>query len=74
MKPEISYTIWFTQRTGSTLLCKALESTGIAGQPEEIPHVTEKKELLQAFDAANSNKLKEKISLYKSAINLFIEK
>jgi LPS sulfotransferase NodH len=35
MKPELSYTIWFTQRTGSTLLCQTLESTGIAGVPRE---------------------------------------
>jgi LPS sulfotransferase NodH len=35
MKPKLSYTIWFSQRTGSSLLCKALQSTGIAGQPEE---------------------------------------
>jgi LPS sulfotransferase NodH len=35
MKPKLSYTIWSTQRTGSTLLCKALESTGIAGKPNE---------------------------------------
>ena len=35
MKPKLSYTIWFTQRTGSTLLCQALESTGIAGRPGE---------------------------------------
>ena len=35
MKPKLSYTIWFSQRTGSTLLCKALQSTGIAGQPNE---------------------------------------
>lgn len=35
MRPEKSYTIWFTQRTGSTLLCKALHSTGIAGNPHE---------------------------------------
>ena len=35
MKPKISYTIWFSQRTGSTLLCKALQSTGIAGKPSE---------------------------------------
>lgn len=35
MKTELSYTIWFTQRTGSTLLCKAIESTGIAGVPRE---------------------------------------
>ena len=35
MKPRLSYTIWFTQRTGSTLLCKALEATQIAGVPGE---------------------------------------
>ena len=33
MKPRLPYTIWFSQQTGSTLLCKALESTGIAGKP-----------------------------------------
>lgn len=35
MKPKLSYTIWFSQRTGSTLLCRALQSTGIAGKPSE---------------------------------------
>ncbi len=35
MKPKLSYTIWFTQRTGSSLLCKALETSGIAGKPGE---------------------------------------
>jgi trehalose 2-sulfotransferase len=35
MRPKLSYTIWFTQRTGSTLLCKALEKTQIAGIPHE---------------------------------------
>ena len=35
MRPTLSYTIWFSQRTGSTLLCKALESTGLAGKPNE---------------------------------------
>lgn len=35
MQPQASYTIWFTQRTGSTLLYKALESTGTAGVPRE---------------------------------------
>jgi len=35
MQPTLSYTLWFTQRTGSTLLYKALESTGVAGVPRE---------------------------------------
>jgi LPS sulfotransferase NodH/broad specificity phosphatase PhoE len=35
IKPTQSYTIWFSQRTGSTLLNYALNSTGVAGQPNE---------------------------------------
>ena len=35
MKPKLSYTIWFSQRTGSTLLCRALQSTGVTGKPSE---------------------------------------
>lgn len=35
MKPTLSYTIWFSQRTGSTLLNHALASTGVAGNPAE---------------------------------------
>ena len=40
-KPKTSYTIWFSQRTGSTLLAQALASTGIAGQPAEWLHHAE---------------------------------
>lgn len=36
MKPVKNYAIWFSQRTGSTLLCKTLESTDIAGKPQEL--------------------------------------
>jgi trehalose 2-sulfotransferase len=35
MKPKQSYIIWFSQRTGSTVLGRALEDTGIAGRPQE---------------------------------------
>jgi LPS sulfotransferase NodH len=35
MRPKLSYTIWFSQRTGSTLLTTALEATGLAGRPGE---------------------------------------
>jgi LPS sulfotransferase NodH len=35
--PEKSYVVWHTQRTGSTLLCTALERMGIAGKPDEWP-------------------------------------
>ena len=33
--PKLSYTIWFSQRTGSTLLCRALQSIGMVGKPSE---------------------------------------
>ncbi len=35
MKPKSSYTIWFSQRTGSSLLFRGLQSTGVAGHPWE---------------------------------------
>lgn len=35
MRPQQSYTIWFSQRTGSTLLDYALSSTEVAGRPHE---------------------------------------
>jgi trehalose 2-sulfotransferase len=35
-KPERSYLVCATPRSGSTLLCKALEVTGCAGHPEEF--------------------------------------
>jgi LPS sulfotransferase NodH len=41
LKPQTSYTIWFSQRTGSTLLALALASIGIAGQPAEWLHQAE---------------------------------
>ena len=33
--PTRSYLIWFTPRTGSTLLCKGLADTGLLGKPGE---------------------------------------
>ena len=46
MKPKQSYIIWFSQRTGSSILCKALEDTGIAGRPSEWLHEHETNNLL----------------------------
>ncbi|MEM1384162.1 MAG: Stf0 family sulfotransferase [Pseudomonadota bacterium] len=34
-EPETCYTIWFSQRVGSTWLAEALASTGVAGRPRE---------------------------------------
>jgi len=33
--PQLSYVICATQRTGSTVLCRALSATGVAGHLEE---------------------------------------
>jgi trehalose 2-sulfotransferase len=54
--PELSYTIWFTQRTGSTLLCELLGSTGIAGKPGEWLHTPGNTGL---FEFYNVNSLPE---------------
>src|SRR4051794_5192767 len=35
-RPKCSYLVCATPRSGSTLLCKALEATGRAGHPEEF--------------------------------------
>jgi LPS sulfotransferase NodH len=35
-RPRCSYLVCATPRSGSTLLCKALEATGLAGHPEEF--------------------------------------
>ena len=51
MTPQLSFTIWFTQRTGSTLLCKSIESTGIAGNPREWFNC--KPDLLEFFHQTN---------------------
>src|SRR5512142_2972957 len=60
MKPRLSYTIWFSQRTGSTLLSTALEGTGIAGKPGEWLYAPEAADLLQYYGASNYAELQEK--------------
>src|SRR3954451_3190612 len=35
VRPELSYLVCATPRSGSTLLCHLLDQTGIAGHPEE---------------------------------------
>lgn len=58
MKPKKSYVIWFSQRTGSTLLCKALESTGVAGRPNEWLLNSNLKE---EYNSENYSDLQQKI-------------
>lgn len=48
------YTIWFSQRTGSTWLCDALGATGIAGRPGELLHAAEPERLCEHYDAPSA--------------------
>ena len=59
MKPRLSYTIWFSQRTGSSLLCKALQSTRIAGNPQEWFLTQDKKDLLEKYGLSDYAVLQE---------------
>jgi trehalose 2-sulfotransferase len=59
LKPKLSYTIWFSQRTGSTLLCKALESTGVAGKPNEWLYAPDAKDFLEYFGVKNYEELQK---------------
>ncbi len=67
MKPQLSYTIWFSQRTGSTLLCKALEATGIAGVPNEWFNC--KPDLLNEFHQTSHAELQEHLWKVGSTVN-----
>lgn len=61
MTPTTSYRIWFTPRTGSTLLCKGLESTGIAGQPGEFLNLINGETLREKYNVSNYEELKSTI-------------
>ena len=61
MRPSRSYTVWFSQRTGSTLLCSALEATGVAGKPAELFTVETGTDLLAHFGAETPEALQRKI-------------
>lgn len=56
-----SYRIWFSQRNGSTLLCKALEQTGVAGKPLELFNITEEESLCGHYGVNTYAELKEKL-------------
>jgi trehalose 2-sulfotransferase len=66
MKPRLSYTIWFSQRTGSTLLCKALEATRIAGRPNEL---LQNPDLLASYPRARATDLQEHLWVTGSTAN-----
>ncbi len=58
-EPILSYTVWFSQRTGSTLLCKALEETGIAGKPNEWLYLAGEEDLVEFYHVSNPTELQK---------------
>ncbi len=58
MPPIQSYRIWFTQRNGSTLLCKTLEQTGVAGKPGEYFNLMGASNLCEKYRVNNYEDLK----------------
>ena len=61
MRPTLSYIVWTSQRTGSTLLCKALELTGIAGKPNELLTVGEPFDLFKMHEVDTLEALQRKL-------------
>lgn len=61
MKPKQSYRIWFSQRNGSTLLCKGIEQTGIAGKPGEYFNVMEAQSLCEKYQVKTYTELRAAI-------------
>ena len=60
--PDVCYTIWFRQRQGSTMLCDALERTGVAGRPGEwIGPYWETQDLLGIHGCRGLPELQEKL-------------
>lgn len=66
MKPKVSYTIWFSQRNGSSLLCEGLKATGIAGKPGELLQIPDGTSLLEFYQAKDYSALHS--ALWKSGM------
>ncbi len=61
MKPNKFYRIWFTPRTGSTLLCKSLEETGIAGKAGEFFTLFDNASLCEKYNVRTYDALKQRL-------------
>lgn len=61
MAPTKSYRIWMTPRVGSSVLCKGLEATGIAGKPGEFLTLHGEENFQEKYSVHNYEALREKI-------------
>lgn len=53
------YTIWFSQRNGSSLLCEGLKSTGMLGNPGEYFTIQRNETLIDYYGATNYQNLQD---------------
>ncbi|MEL6672670.1 MAG: Stf0 family sulfotransferase [Bacteroidota bacterium] len=60
-QPHTSIRIWFSPRTGSTLLCKGLEQTGIAGVPGEYFNISQGDTFKDHYQISDFEELKTKL-------------
>lgn len=61
MEVRQSYRIWFSQRNGSTLLCKGLEQTGIAGKPGEFFNISNDSSFAEHYGISNWEELRTRL-------------
>ncbi len=59
--PELSYTIWFSQRVGSTWFSEALASSGIAGRPAEYLNFARTDDALKHYAVSSAIELLHRI-------------
>ncbi|MEO1193104.1 MAG: Stf0 family sulfotransferase [Pseudomonadota bacterium] len=65
----ISYTIWFTQRVGSTWLCDLLSRTGVAGRPGEHLNFATVEEAFNLFGTEDHSEILAKVLALGSTAN-----
>ncbi len=61
MQPTLSYMICATPRSGSTLLCEALQNTGLAGKPDEYFGPMHVPRWSKQWDTSNSSEYLHKV-------------
>ncbi|MTB51824.1 Stf0 family sulfotransferase [Lewinella sp. W8] len=69
MQPHQSFRIWFTQRSGSTLLCKGLEDTGLTGRPGEFFNLSMEETLWDKYGVTSYDAFREHLWKLGSSSN-----
>lgn len=59
--PIMTCRLWSTQRSGSTMLAKALEQTGVAGRPEELFNIAPGGSLAEMYGVESYEALREQL-------------